>query len=431
MGEEGKTTAAPVAEVATASEPHDVLHPRGRPEDGAAVARTEELYARYHRTVSGLCRALLRDPTEAEDAAQQTFLSAHRALRNGSQPEEPAAWLATIARNECWTRIRTRMREPLPAAQIEAVAARDDPVAEAIRRADLAALWSAIEALPRQQRDALLLREFGGLSYEELAAALGVSGSAVESLLFRARRRLKTQLRAVYASLSGAAWIDGLARLLAGGGAPAAAAKVAALGVGAAAVGSSAVVVPHVLENHPRGPRAVHTTVRTRHVDARPSAPAHRVVIDRQAAAPVVPAPARTATRHVRHVPTSSSHEDRGRHRGGGQAHDEGDDRGPAPATSPALPVPQETSGRGDSGRRHDDGGGTGSRGDGSSRRPGEDGADVATVAEAPTVTLPETEQSGSSDGHGGDDGKGGDSSGKSGDSGGSHDSGSRHGEDP
>jgi RNA polymerase sigma-70 factor, ECF subfamily len=242
------TTTAGPAEVTTTSSPYEPLSPRGRPDDGAAAARTEELYARYNRTVTGLCRALLRDRAEAEDAAQQTFLSAHRALLNGNDPREPAAWLATIARNECWARIRTRMREPLAVEEVDTVAG-TDPLAEAIRRADLAALWAGIEELPPQQRDALLLREFGGLSYEELAEALAVSGSAVESLLFRARTRLRVQLRAGYAALSGVPWIEALARAFAGGSAPVAA-KVAALGVGAAAVGGSAVVVPHVLENH-------------------------------------------------------------------------------------------------------------------------------------------------------------------------------------
>ena len=141
------------------------------------------------------------------------------------------------------------MREPLAVEQLDAVSTTPDPLAEAIRRADLAALWRAIEALPRQQRDALLLREFGGLSYGELSAALAVSGAAVESLLFRARHRLRGQLRTIYASVSGASWIDALVRLAAGGGAPVAA-KVAALGVGAAVVGSTAVVVPNVLDNH-------------------------------------------------------------------------------------------------------------------------------------------------------------------------------------
>jgi hypothetical protein len=141
------------------------------------------------------------------------------------------------------------MREPLAMEQLETASTANDPLTEAIRRADLAALWRAIEGLPRQQRDALLLREFGGLSYGELSAALAVSGAAVESLLFRARQRLRGQLRTAYAAVSGASWIDALVRLFAGGSAPIAA-KVAVLGAGAAVVGSTAVVVPNVLDNH-------------------------------------------------------------------------------------------------------------------------------------------------------------------------------------
>ena len=119
----------------------------------AAAARSERLYAQHHRMVAGLCRALLRDATEAEDAAQQVFLSAHRSLVNGAEPREPAAWLATIARNECWARIRGRMRERLPSNAAEDVAGTADPVAEALRRADLTALWRAIRALPRERRE--------------------------------------------------------------------------------------------------------------------------------------------------------------------------------------------------------------------------------------------------------------------------------------
>jgi hypothetical protein len=171
-------------------------------------------------------------------------------------PREPAAWLATIARNECWARVRARMREPLATADVDEAHGLPDPLAEAIRRADLAALWAAIEELPRQQRDALLLREFGGLSYEELAEALAVTTPAVESLLFRARRQLRERLEAAYAALGGAGWVQALARLFAGS-APAAATKAVALGLGAAAVTSGAVVAPRVFEHqahHARTP---------------------------------------------------------------------------------------------------------------------------------------------------------------------------------
>ena len=152
--------------------------------------------------VAGLCRLLVRDRTEAEDAAQQTFLSADRALLRGSVPREPAPWLAAIARNECRARARARMREPLLLGDAEPSTTAPDALSEAIHRADLVALRHAIDALPVPQREALLLREFGGLSYDELAAALAVSSSAVESLLFRARRSLRDRLGEAYAEVA-------------------------------------------------------------------------------------------------------------------------------------------------------------------------------------------------------------------------------------
>jgi RNA polymerase sigma-70 factor, ECF subfamily len=363
-----ETTAATMAEVATASEPHSSPHAHGRSGSGAAAARTEELFANYARTVNGLCHALLRDRAEAEDAAQQTFLSAHRALLNGSDPREPAAWLATIARNECWSRIRTRMREPLPAEEVDAVSTANDPLAEAIRRADLRALWLAIEELPRKQRDALLLREFAGMSYAELAAALAVSGSAVESLLFRARDGLRGKLRAVYGAFTGASWIEAIIRVAVGGGAPVAA-KVAVLGLGAAAVGSGAVVVPHAFDNH----RPSHGPLRTPAVVVhRPKAPSPHVLVSRVVtprAAPVVVRTPVSRKDNSGHRP-EAEHRATGRDGGGG-----GDDRG----TKAILPVaPAEASqadrsgsggddgdkGSQDGGTAHDGGDGSGSGGD-------------------------------------------------------------------
>ena len=129
------------------------------PEPGADLSA---LYGRGGPTVRGLCRLLLRNRHEAEDAAQQTFLSAYRSMLSGNSPRHPAAWLATIARNECVSRIQRRMREPLAAPETEEEL--PDPVAVAADRADLAQLWRAIAELPERQRQALLLREFSGLS---------------------------------------------------------------------------------------------------------------------------------------------------------------------------------------------------------------------------------------------------------------------------
>ena len=167
----------------------------GRLTSEAAGERLSELFEEHGRMVYGLCRLLLHDACEAEDAAQQVFLSAHRSMLGGTVPQEPAAWLGTIARNECRTRIRERMATPLALVV-------DDhdvvvPGAEQVagERAELQALCAAIAELPHQQREALVLREFYGLSYDEVRAALGLSDRAVESLLFRARKRLQTELR--------------------------------------------------------------------------------------------------------------------------------------------------------------------------------------------------------------------------------------------
>jgi RNA polymerase sigma factor (sigma-70 family) len=150
--------------------------------------------------VLGLCRVLLRDSVEAEDAAQQTFVSAHRALLDGTAVRNDAAWLAAIARNECRTRIVARMREPLALSYDELVdAAGTAPEQEPAQLSD--DLRRALAELPERQRQAVVLRDLYGLRYREVGAALGVSRPAVESLLFRARSRLRVRLRPVTGAL--------------------------------------------------------------------------------------------------------------------------------------------------------------------------------------------------------------------------------------
>ncbi len=155
------------------------------------------------------------------------------------------------------------MREPLPTAELDDAGHSPDSLSEAIQRADLAALWRAISELPHQQREALLLREFGGLTYEELAEALAVTGPAVESLLFRARQGLRARLQTAYAAVSGASLAEALARLLAGASgsaAPVVAKTVAAAGVGAALATGGVVVAPHVFHHDAAHPRVVPIT---------------------------------------------------------------------------------------------------------------------------------------------------------------------------
>jgi RNA polymerase sigma-70 factor, ECF subfamily len=170
----------------------------GRLEPGRPAQLLAELFEAHAPLVLGICRGMLRDPDEAEDVAQQTFLSACASLLGGTQPREPAPWLATIARNECRSHVRRGMREPLP--ELGPEAERSDPAFRAAQAAEVESLRLALAQLPGQQRRAFLLREFTGLSYNELAVALGVTRPAVESLLFRARQQLRGSLRAAVAA---------------------------------------------------------------------------------------------------------------------------------------------------------------------------------------------------------------------------------------
>jgi RNA polymerase sigma-70 factor, ECF subfamily len=178
--------------------PGPVLSFAGRRRKRAAGERLSELFEEHGRMVYGICRLILRDPVEAEDAAQQTFLSAYRGLLAGQQPREPSAWLGTIARNECRGRLRSRSTEPLALASEPSG---DETQREVSRHAEIDALSSALAELPPQQRDAIVLREFYGLSYAEVASALGISGAAAESLIFRSRRRLRAELEPLRAAL--------------------------------------------------------------------------------------------------------------------------------------------------------------------------------------------------------------------------------------
>ncbi|MFN2466951.1 MAG: RNA polymerase sigma factor [Gaiellaceae bacterium] len=149
----------------------------------------ERLYERHVREVYRYTLAVLRNPADAEDATQTTFLNAYRAHQRGEVPRKPSHWLIAIAHNVCRARFRHNSRRPQQVAFDEAPAA---PVAEDV--VDLGQLRQALDQLGFNQRSALVMRELEGRSYKEIAAVLGVSVSAVETLIFRARRTLREHL---------------------------------------------------------------------------------------------------------------------------------------------------------------------------------------------------------------------------------------------
>jgi RNA polymerase sigma factor (sigma-70 family) len=150
----------------------------------------ERLYEKHVGDVYRYALVVLRNPADAEDVTQTTFLNAYRAFSRGERPRAPQNWLMAIAHNVCRQRFRQAARRPSEVALEDDVAefVPEDrgPTADDIRR--------ALGHLAFNQRAALVMRELEGRSYQEIADILGLSTSAVETLIFRARRALREQL---------------------------------------------------------------------------------------------------------------------------------------------------------------------------------------------------------------------------------------------
>jgi len=144
------------------------------------------IHDRYRQRLLAYTRQMLPGSRQdAEDALQDVFVRAYSSLRSNDRELALRAWLYRVAHNRCID----ELRRPAPAPEmLEFVRAPShDPIAEAEQRESLRRLIEDVRRLPDQQRSALLMRELSGMSYFELAGALGATVPAVKSLLVRAR----------------------------------------------------------------------------------------------------------------------------------------------------------------------------------------------------------------------------------------------------
>src|SRR5437763_3078567 len=168
--------------------------------DEAAFAA---LFDRHASRVYALAYQLLGDRTEAEDITQDAFLQALSALPTLRQPGAFGGWVARIATNASLSTLRRRGR--LPQAELsEAVTATypdparwASPEAMGLAAEDRHSVHVTLKRLAPSHRAALALREIGGLSYAEIARALGTTAGGVEALLFRARARFRDEYHKV------------------------------------------------------------------------------------------------------------------------------------------------------------------------------------------------------------------------------------------
>ena len=150
-------------------------------------AAFEEIVRRYRKPLDRFAAGIVGG--RAEDVTQDSFSKALLALRGSEAEIELRPWLYRIVRNTALNDLRDRapvaeeLSERLPGARSAA--------AEVEAREDLRDLMERLQALPEPQRAALVMRELEGLSHEEIAAALGVSGGAARQAIYRARAALR------------------------------------------------------------------------------------------------------------------------------------------------------------------------------------------------------------------------------------------------
>jgi RNA polymerase sigma factor (sigma-70 family) len=173
----------------------------------------EYLYRRYVKDVYHYALALLRNPADAEDVTQTTFLNAFRAYQRGEEVLKPQNWLIKIAHNVARTRYARascRVKEVPLEDHVDVLAVPEE------ERPNIEGVLRALGRLPFNQRAALVMRELEGRSYAEIADTLGVSVAAVETLIFRARRSLRLRASALRV-LTTVPLPSSLAQLLEGG----------------------------------------------------------------------------------------------------------------------------------------------------------------------------------------------------------------------
>src|SRR5438132_1458848 len=157
-------------------------------------AAFRELVERFSPRLRYFLRKLLAPADDAEDALQDVWLDVFRGLARLKDPQALLAWLYRIARDRAYARLRKarRLELPLDEAQLEESAAEND---EEFSAEDAASVHAALDELPAQQREVLVLRFLEEMSYEEIARVVGCQVGTVRSRIHYAKRAVRERVQ--------------------------------------------------------------------------------------------------------------------------------------------------------------------------------------------------------------------------------------------
>lgn len=168
----------------------------------------DQIYYKYEARVYNLVLRLVSNPEDAQDITQEAFINAYRGWKDFRHDARVYTWLYTIAYNLCknWFKTRDRRREREPVSLDDAIETdsgelsrdvadwRTAPESLLMSREWSAQIQKAVEALPPEYREILVLAQWEDLSYEEIARITGLSVPAVKTRLHRARQKVRLRL---------------------------------------------------------------------------------------------------------------------------------------------------------------------------------------------------------------------------------------------
>lgn len=164
----------------------------------------EELVLKYEKTVYNLALRMVGDRDDASDMTQEAFIKAYGSLSSFRGDSKFSVWIYRIATNVCLDFLRSKSRKQQVSltvsddddedAQLDIPDPKADPEQQLMQKISMQSVEEGLKTLPDKQRQILVMRELGGMSYAEIGKALSLEEGTVKSRIFRARKRLCTFL---------------------------------------------------------------------------------------------------------------------------------------------------------------------------------------------------------------------------------------------